>query len=73
MNHVPPSKQLSGKPSVFGVLMMQRNSMSTATLIKQNIIVVAHLQLRILIHYYHDRNQGSIQADMVLELGALAS
>ena len=43
----------------------------TATLIKETLVVVAHLQLRGSVHYHHGREHGSVQADVVLELRVL--
>ena len=40
--------------------------MTTAALIKENIEVRLAYTFRGLVHYYHGRNRGSMQVDMVL-------
>ena len=46
--------------------------MAMATLIKEkHLIVAARLEFRGSVHYRHDREHGSMQADMVLELRIL--
>jgi hypothetical protein len=49
------------------VLLLSRNTMTKATLIKTDFQFGLTYSSRGSVHYYHGRDQGSMQADMMLE------
>jgi hypothetical protein len=56
------------KPSVIvRVLMLGRDTMTTATLTKDNIYLGLAYRFRSLVHYHPGQKHGRIQVDMAME------
>ena len=56
----------TGSVSV-GISWLRTDTLTKATLIKDNIYLGLAYSFRGLVHYYHGRKHGNVQADMVLE------
>ena len=53
--------------SVLGFPLLRRDAMTKATLVKNNILLGAGLQIQRFRGYHHGGTHGSVQADMALE------